>query len=89
MERVEHDLLGADDDSAPQPGFMALSALAAASALANAYDLYIAHTLPRRGAFMPIPRLIAQIIAVWSSTNQETDPMTQTLNLSLHKGDSR
>ena len=44
MERVEHDLLGADDDSAPQPGFMALSALAAASALANAYDLYIAHT---------------------------------------------
>ena len=44
MERVEHDLLGADDDSARQPGFRALSALAAASALANAYDLYIAHT---------------------------------------------
>ena len=64
MERVEHDLLGADDDSAPQPGLMALSALAAASALATAYDLCIAHTLPRRGAFMPIPRLIAQIIAV-------------------------
>ena len=31
--------LGADDDSARLPGLMALSALAAASALANAYGL--------------------------------------------------